>query len=763
MTRAAIAQGSRLHAVLLLIWFVASFGIVFFADSLTFQMAGWPFVFWFAAQGGVVVFVGIVAVYAWLANRRDPASAVLDWPGYGLVKRRIHRRFAGYIVALLVFIGGLTVAEQSGLPKAWIAGIFLLSTLVLYAVIGIRSRTADAAEYYVAGRRIPAMYNGMATAADWMSAASFISLAGGLYLQGFSGTSSQAGGLAYILGWTGGFCLVALLVAPYLRGMGLYTVPDFFAARCGGRWPRIIAALAAVLCSFTYVVAQIYGVGLITSRLIGVQFEIGILLGLGGVLVCSFLGGMRAVTWTQVVQYVILILAFLIPVSWLSYKQVGNPFAPLAYGQQLEKIATLERTLVDSPAEQSVRAEYARRAERLEKKLANVEQALQTERQVLRQQLRLAEEKKVSDGQASELRHEIAALPKDAKAAQEYWSRAAADYRERAQPLGGMPAHSKPFAGDAHGTPQEQAEFENSRLNFMALIFCLMVGTLGLPHLLTRFYTTPSVAEARTSVAWSLFFIALLYLSAPALAVLVKYEVMAHLVGKNFDDLPAWVAQWARDPSLLAVSDVNGDHILQFAELRMGPDLVMLASAEIGGLPYVMSMLVAAGGLAAALSTADGLLLTIGNALAHDMYFDGDANKAQAMRRVMLSKFALLMVALVAAYVAAQRPAGILYLVSASFSLAGAALVPAMVLGIFWRGTTQAAAVSGMLAGLGVTIYYMVINVPWVRSSFGLAEAGLWWGIQPVSAGVFGVAAGVAVTLLVSWLGSPPPDLDEQV
>ena len=753
MSGAAIARSSRLQIGLLVVWFVASFGIVFFADSLTFQVAGWPFVFWFAAQGGVVVFVGIVVAFAWRANRRDPESAAVDWPGYGLVKRKLHRRFVAYVIALLSFIVGLTLAEQSGLPKAWIAGIFLFSTLVLYAVIGIRSRTADAAEYYVAGRRIPALYNGMATAADWMSAASFISLAGGLYLQGFSGTSTQAGGLAYVLGWTGGFCLVGLLVAPYLRDMGLYTVPDFFAVRFGGRWPRIIAALAAVLCSFTYVVAQIYGVGLITSRLTGVQFEIGILLGLGGVLVCSFLGGMRAVTWTQVVQYPIIILAFLIPVSWLSYKQVGNPFAPLAYGQQLEKIATLERALMDSPAEQSVRAEYARRAERMEQKLANAEQALQTERQLLRQQLREAEEQKSSAGLATELRREIAILPKDAKAAQEYWSHSAADYRERAKPLGGMPAHGKPFAGDARGSPQERAESETSRLNFMALIFCLMVGTVGLPHLLTRFYTTPSVAEARTSVAWSLFFIALLYLSAPALAVLVKYEVMAHLVGQNFDDLPAWVAQWARDPSLLAVSDVNGDHILQFAELRMGPDLVMLASAEIGGLPYVMSVLVAAGGLAAALSTADGLLLTIGNALAHDMYFDGDANQAQAMRRVMLSKFALLVVALVAAYVAAQRPAGILYLVSASFSLAGAAFVPAMVLGIFWRGTTHRGAVSGMLSGLGVTIYYMVVNVPWVRNSFGLTESGLWWGIQPVSAGVFGVTAGVAVTVLVSWLG----------
>ena len=196
-------------------------------------------------------------------------------------------------------------------------------------------------------------------------------------MQGYSGTEAQAGGLAYVLGCTGGFCLVALLVAPYLRRMRLYTVPDYFAGRVGGRWPRMIAAFAAVLCSFTYVVAQIYGVGLITSRLTGVHFEIGILLGLGGVLVCSFLGGMRAVTWTQVTQYVIIILAFLIPVSWLAYKQVGNPFAPVVYGQQLQKIATVEQQLRDSPQEQQGIEEYARRARALEKKLLDVEGSLQ--------------------------------------------------------------------------------------------------------------------------------------------------------------------------------------------------------------------------------------------------------------------------------------------------------------------------------------------------------------------------------------------------
>jgi cation/acetate symporter len=301
----------------------------------------------------------------------------------------------------------------------------------------------------------------------------------------------------------------------------------------------------------------------------------------------------------------------------------------------------------------------------------------------------------------------------------------------------------------------QKRQFEDSRSNFLALMFCLMVGTAGLPHLLTRYYTTPSVAQTRSSVGWSLVFIALLYISAPALAVLVKYEVMAHLVGQRFDHLPAWVAAWSRDPSLLSLSDVNGDQILQFSEINIGADLVMLATPEIGGLPYVVSVLVAAGGLAAALSTADGLLLTIGNALAHDAYSSGIHSKAQAMRHVMWSKFALLVVALLAAYVAAQKPAGILYLVSASFSLAAAAFVPAMVLGIFWKGATRAGAVFGMLTGLVVTVYYMVINQASVRAALGLQGTGLWWGIQPVSAGLFGFMAGGIVVAMVSVFTKP--------
>jgi cation/acetate symporter len=764
MTEAPTTRRWGLHAGLLAVWFAASFGVVFFARDLQFEVFGWPVSFWFAAQGSVLVFIVIVVVFAWRANRRETEVLAYDRGAYRHYEWQLHRRFLAYVLATLLFIALLAGAERWGLSRPWIAGIFLSTMLAMYAFIGVAGRTADANEYYVAGRRIPAVYNGMATAADWMSAASFISLAGGLYLQGFSGTASQPGGLAYILGWTGGFCLVALLVAPYLRRMRLYTVPDYFAVRFGGRWPRMLAALAAVMCSFTYVVAQIYGVGLITSRLTGVNFEIGILLGLGGVLVCSFLGGMRAVTWTQVTQYVIIILAFLIPVSWLSYTQTGNPLAPLAYGQQLGKIAALEREFRESEAEQDVVRQYTARAQALGKKLQDVDAALQDERQTLRAELRSQLTGPGDEQRANALRKALARLPRDSDAAREQWSREQTDYRERAQALAGMPAHTVAFAGDPNGTPQEQTDFTNSRANFLALMFCLMVGTAGLPHLLTRYYTTPSVAQARRSVAWSLFFIALLYLSAPALAVLVKYEVMAHMVGQPLDALPAWVTQWARDPLLLAVQDINGDGILQFAELRMGPDLVVLATPEIGGLPYVVSVLVAAGGLAAALSTADGLLLTIGNALAHDVYFEGNSNRAQAMRRVMWSKFALLVVALVAAYVAAQTPAGILYLVSASFSLAGAAFVPAMVLGIFWPRMTRVGAVGSMLTGLGVTVYYMVINTPVARQFLGLAsDSGLWWSIQPVSAGVFGVPAGFVAGILLSWVTRPEPVLDNDL
>jgi len=673
---------------------------------------------------------------------------------------RLHRNVLLFVLLLLALLGAMAWAEQAGLSRNLIGPIFLFSTVMIYALIGISGRTTDPEEYFVAGRRVPAMYNGMATAADWMSAASFISLAGALYLQGFSGTGKQPGGLAYVMGWTGGFCLVALLIAPQLRAMNLYTLPDFFRVRYGGRWPRNLAALAAVAVSFTYVVAQIYGIGLIASRLTGVQFEIGILLGLGGVLLCSFLGGMRAITWTQVAQYIVLLLAFLIPVSWLAYQQLGTPLAPLAYGTQLAKIETLENLLIDDPAELEVRQEFARRARMYEARLQDVERSMADLRVELEQKIRQLKAQGADFAAVAQVRRELLAVPHDPVQAREQWVRAMRENQERAGPLGGMPRHAQAFQGDSTGGEQARQAHDASRTNFLALVLCLMFGTAGLPHLLTRYYTLPNAAEARSSVAWSLFFIALLYLSAPALAVLVKFEILHNLVGSSFEDLPGWIAQWARlDPGLIDVSDVNGDRILQLGEIRLGADLVMLATPELGGMPFVVSGLVAAGGLAAALSTADGLLLTISNALVHDLRIGRRLGGPHAEGRVILSKFALLAVAMIAAFVAAFKPAEILALVSASFSLAASAFFPAMVLGLHMDKVHRHAAISGMVCGLGVTSFYMLVNIPALRVWMGWAsESGLWWGIQPASAGVFGVLAGFVVILLATRLMPAPGD-----
>lgn len=667
---------------------------------------------------------------------------------------RLHRNVLIYIAILITLFGAMAWAEQWGLSRNLIGPIFLFTTVMIYAFIGISGRTSDEDEYYVAGRRIPAMYNGMATAADWMSAATFISLAGALYLQGFSGNGQQPGGLAYVMGWTGGFCLVGLLIAPYLRSMNLYTLPDYFDQRFGGRWPRIIAALASVLCSFTYVVAQIYGIGLIASRLTGVQFEIGILLGLGGVLLCSFLGGMRAITWTQVAQYIMLLMAFLIPVSWLAYKQLGTPMAPFVYGQQMSQIAVIEKKLIDDPGEIEVREEFERRAQMYKTRLEHVDRSLVELRQELEEKIRVLKAQSADYASIAQARRELLAVPPDALTAREQWTRAMQENLERARPLGGMPMHAQAFAGDPKGTPDEVKLFEESRINFLALVFCLMVGTAGLPHLLTRFYTLPSVAEARTSVAWSLFFIGLLYLSVPALAVLVKFEVLNNLVGSSFEDLPSWMFQWARlDSGLLSFSDINGDRVLQLGELKLGADMIMLATPELGGMPFVVSGLVAAGGLAAALSTADGLLLTISNALVHDIGPSRERKPKSPEGRVILSKFALLAVAMLAAVVAAFKPAEILALVSTSFSLAAAAFFPGMLLGMVWRKVHRNAVVAGMLVGLGVTIYYIVVNAPSFRHFWGLDPVGgLWLGIQPLSAGVFGVPAGLLVIVLGTLL-----------
>jgi cation/acetate symporter len=628
---------------------------------------------------------------------------------------------------------------------------FLAAIVLLYAGIGFITRTTDADEYYVAGRRVPALYNGMATGADWMSAASFIGMAGTLYLSGYDG-------LAFIMGWTGGYCLVALFLAPYMRKFGQFTIPDFLGERYGGHIPRFIGVVAAILCSFTYVVAQIYGVGLITARLAGVEFEVGIFLGLSGILVCSLLGGMRAVTWTQVAQYIILIVAYMIPVVWLSVKQTSIPVPQAIYGYQLEKVTAQEKLLTNDPKELEVRAIFKQRSADLAEKLKDPAAALAVDKAAATTKVA---DLKAASAPAAELaaaEKALTSLPIDAAAAKAAWSKAKAAADVKALPLNGMPPHAQQFKGDPNGDAAAQKTYDTSRRNFLALIFCLMVGTAALPHILMRYYTVPSVKEARDSVTWSLFFIFLLYFTAPALAVLVKFEVFTVLIGTPIDQLPSWVAAWNKvDPTLLSIVDINKDGILQLNEMSIGGDIVVLATPEIGGLPYVISGLVAAGGLAAALSTADGLLLTIANALSHDLYYKMIDPNASTERRVTISKALLLVVALAAATVAAQKPADILFLVSAAFSFAAAAFFPALVMGIFWKRATGIAASLGMVAGLGTTVYYMVMNQAWLRGIFGITSPiDLWYGILPISAGVFGVPVGIAVIFVVSLITPEP-------
>ena len=663
-------------------------------------------------------------------------------------------RYAVFLLGFWALLGLMALAEQAGVARSWLGASFLVLTVAAYAGIGFICRTSNEAEYFVAGRRVPGVFNGLATAADWMSAASFLGTAGVLYLQG------QAG-LAYILGWTGGYVLLALLLAPYLRRFGQYTVPDFLGERYGGSLPRLIGAAATVAVSFVYLVVQIYGVGLITSHLTGFGFELGIFVGLGGVLVCSFLGGMRAVTWTQVAQYLVLIMAYLVPLMWLSVKQTGSVLPMVSYSQQLQQVAARERVLATDPAELDVSERLRQRAAVAEAKLKNVPAAMALDDASQRQHV-------------ADLRAQNAALARIQRAEREYAQRPRTEAQARAlyqrerdaalagaRPLGGMPPQTLAFAaGDPEGDPAARARFDNARINFVALMLCLMMGTAALPHVLTRFYTTPSASQARRSVGWTLLFIVLLYVCAPVLAVLVKFEVLHHVIGLPFDHLPQWINRWSRvDSGLVSVRDINGDGLLQLGELRLAGDIIVLAAPEIGGLPYWVTCLVAAGGLAAALSTADGLLLTIANAVSHDIYYRILNPRATAAGRVIASKVLVMAVAFAAALIAALKITDILQFVSAAFSLAAAAFFPALVLGIFWRRANHAGVVAGMLTGLGVTGWYMVQNLPLLRQVFGvsrpLADCS-WWGVEPIAAGVFGVPAGLAVMLIVSRLTPGP-------
>ncbi|HEX4954024.1 MAG TPA: sodium:solute symporter family protein [Thermoanaerobaculia bacterium] len=579
------------------------------------------------------------------------------------------------------------------LPNRWIGWLFMGLSMGIYVVIGIVTRTSDADQYYVAGRGVPAIYNGMATGSDWMSAASFISMAGTLSVQGFSG-------LAYVMGWTGGYLLLAVFLGPYLRQFGAYTIPDFLGARYGGNAARTIGVVSAILCSFTYLIAQVTGVGLIVSRFIGLDFKIGVFVGLIGVLFCSVLGGMRSVTWTQVAQYIILIISYLVPVVVLSWQLFSNPLPQIAYGQLLQQNNAHAIEITRDPQEKATRALWKADADAAAEKLKDP------------------------------------ALPADEKA-----KLTAAKTTATAQ------AKAPAASDDAKVGNYLTVPKGVGMWNFLALTFCLMVGTAGLPHILTRYYTTPSVREARTSVAWSLFFIFLLYFTAPAYAAFARFSVFTKLVGSKISELPSWVTLW-KPAGLFDVIDKAGDGIVQFADFVVkSSDFVVLATPEIAGLPFVITGLVMAGGLAAALSTADGLLLTIANAISHDLYYNVINPKASLIKRLTITKVLLVITALIAAYVATFRLAIIVELVAWAFSLAAASFFPALVMGIWWKRTNKAGALTGMIVGLGLTLFYMVGS-----RFFGLS----WFGTATVASGVFGIPLGFLTIWIVSLLTAAP-------
>ena len=700
--------------------------------------------------------------------------------------KQLGRMYGTYTGGFVGFVVLLAILEQVGVPNKVLGYFFVFFTLAVYAIIGVATRTAQVSEYYVAGRRVPAFYNGMATGADWMSAASFVAMAGSLFLQGYDG-------LAWVLGWTGGFVLVSILVGPYLRKFGAYTVPDFLSFRYGGNFARFLGVIVLVCCSFTYVTAQIFGTGIIASRFLGMQFEIAVFAGLVGILACAMLGGMRAVTWTQIAQYIVLIVAYLTPIVILSTMHYGIPVPELTYGKAIAEITAREQQLV-------------------------------------------------RDGLA------ILCTTAD--------------------------------CGPTTLKPHIQPFMNYTPLNFFGIIFCMMVGTASLPHILMRYFTTPSVKEARDSVAWSLLFIFLLYFSAPAYAAFSKLEVYTNIIGSNIDALKPWIFTWG-ELGLIQVCGKNAaslqtaidackaiaghSGVLRFQDFQIAQDVIVLSTPEIAGLPYVISGLVAAGGLAAALSTADGLLLAIANALSHDIYYKMIQPLQQTTRnivvgiivavvllsiflflsapsplvfnagwlpdwlkigaiswrallltglvvlvvvvapfwqhandvakRLIVARVLLLLVAVASASLASTRPSDILAMVGWAFSLAMAGNFPALVMGIWWKRATTTGAICGIAAGWGICLFYLVVSRYYPQAGvnyFGMSsllnpETGKalvnvaqimadpkwiadvpasaanplankvgWFDLNNINCGLLGMPLGFLVIYVVSLMGKEP-------
>lgn len=574
---------------------------------------------------------------------------------------KIYGMYTGGFIAFIIL---MAIMEQFGMSADTIGILFVAFTVFIYAGIGWLSRTMQVEAYYVAGRQVPAVFNGMATAADWMSGASFVAMAGGIYFGGH-------GYLAFVVGWTGGYVLVASLMAPYLRKFGCYTVPDYIGTRYGGNTARLLAVIILVVASFTYVTAQINATGTIASRALGIPFEVGVWFGLLGILLCSMLGGMRAVTWTQVAQYIVLIIAYLVPVIWMSNKQGFGLIPQFAAGDAIQRVTELEAL------------------------------------------------------------HQVGTL---------------------------LPTET--FKGlKALTVPHVEAGTGMAAWKFVTLAFCMMTGTASLPHILMRYFTTPSVKAARQSVAWSLMFIFLLYFTAPALATFTKLQVLdpnlaTGIIGKAFADVQSldWIQKWSA-VGFLAISDSNGDGILQINEFFMRGDIVVLATPEIAGLPAVISGLVAAGGMAAAMSTADGLLLAIANALSHDLYYKIVDPSADTKKRLIVARILLLILGAAGAFVASLQLTSILGAVAWAFDFAASGLFFPLVLGVWWKRANTQGAIAGMALGfLAGTLY--LLNIRFMGGD-------VWLGIDHLRFAIIGMPVSLVAMVVVSLM-TKEPDAETQ-
>ncbi|MFT4569336.1 MAG: cation/acetate symporter [Hyphomicrobiaceae bacterium] len=533
-------------------------------------------------------------------------------------------------------------------------------TFALYIGIAFWTRVRTTSDFYVAGQGVPALANGMATGADWMSAASFISMAGLISFMGYDGS-------IYLLGWTGGYVLLALLLVPYLRKFGKFTVPDFVGDRYYSQTARVVAVVCAVFISFTYVAGQMRGVGVVFSRFLEVDINTGVFIGVSIVLVYATLGGMRGITYTQVAQYCVLIVAYLIPAVAISLKMTGNPIPQIGFGSELIEGPNAGRFLLEA-----------------------------------------------IDGIHSDL---------------------------------GLPEYTGAFVAG-----------KKSMVDMLAITAALMVGTAGLPHVLIRFYTVKSARAARWSAFYALIFIALLYTAAPAVAAFARVNLIQTLHQQSYDEAPTWFRNWEAT-GLIRFTDRNGDGLIQYSEdpatreLEIDRDIMVLANPEIAQLPPWVIALVAAGGLAAALSTAAGLLLVISASISHDLVKSIFMPHMTDEAELRVARISAGGAVIIAGYFGIHPPDYVAAVVAFAFGLAAASFFPVLVLGIFSKRVTKEGAIAGMVTGIGFTASYIM----WFKI-LGRGTPEDWlFGISPEGIGTVGMLLNFIVAIAISAVTPPPP------